>query len=549
MGERSRMQGTWLRRPCTDPPSPLGSLVVVFVHGILSSGEDCWRGKEGQSWPELLLDDPNLEFAGVYLFTYQTGVFSGSYSISDVADALKEHGRLDGVWACSRIVFVCHSMGGIVARKFIVDRGLLELTDRRLGLFLVASPSLGSSYADLFKLFARAFGHEQGAALRLVNNNPWLRDLDASFTNLKESHTLSLVGKELVEDKPVIFPKLWFLKQVVQPFAGARYFGEHFKVPLSDHFSIAKPSGKEAIQHRLLCEFIRDLCCSPDISKGLQDALGHAGVTGESQTSATPPPDRAPTALALFDVYDVPCAPYYEYRQFDEQLSVESKDRSIWVWGPTGTGKTSAIRYLFLKESGYLFVPLAACVGASIPEMVEFILLEVSDRLGHIVKPTGRRISDTIVALVNVIKKHGKRDLLVHIDEIPIDDPKQHAELTSVLGGLIIQHRASGQNVRYLLSSIDGPPDPQPFQAKLSENLSVLRAREWAEADLLKLVRRLMPTIELHLSEDQVLNIVRGAGGLPRVVKARMRRLIALRENSDQSLDELITVCSDEAWP
>ena len=45
-------------------------------------------------------------------------------------------------------------------------------------------------------------------------------------------------------------------KQVVRTFSGARYFGEPYKVPDSDHFSIAKVDGPMAIQHRLLRQFI-----------------------------------------------------------------------------------------------------------------------------------------------------------------------------------------------------------------------------------------------------------------------------------------------------
>jgi hypothetical protein len=38
-----------------------------------------------------------------------------------------------------------------------------------------------------------------------------------------------------------------------------RYFGEPFKVPDSDHFSIAKPASVAAIQHRLLVRFIAEM--------------------------------------------------------------------------------------------------------------------------------------------------------------------------------------------------------------------------------------------------------------------------------------------------
>ena len=245
------MQAEWIRRPEAET-------AVVFVHGILSSGEACWRHKNGSYWPELLKNALELGSLGIYVFTYQTGIFSGSYRLGDIVDALKEHMRLDGVLGSERLIFVCHSMGGIVVRKFILERAseLIE-TEKDIGLFLVSSPSLGSSYADWLSPLARLFGQRQAHVLRFVRENDWLHDLDKEFNNLKEAGKLRIRGKELVEDKFVLLKKLW-RRQVVEPFSGARYFGEPFKVPGSDHFSIAKPENKDALQHRLLCQFIKD---------------------------------------------------------------------------------------------------------------------------------------------------------------------------------------------------------------------------------------------------------------------------------------------------
>jgi pimeloyl-ACP methyl ester carboxylesterase len=249
------MRAEWLRRPTAETS-------VVFVHGILSSGEACWQHANGAYWPKLLSLEPDLKQLGIYVFTYQTGIFSGTYRLSDTVDALKEHMRLDEVLGSQKIVFVCHSMGGLVVRKFIVERAI-ELIDamKEIGLFLVSSPSLGSSYADWFSPLAQVFGHAQADALRFVRNNDWVKDLDKEFTNLKEAGRLSLNGKELIEDKFVCIEKL-FRRQVVEPFAGAKYFGEPFKVPESDHFSIAKPNGRDAIQHRLLVQFTKMMLSS-----------------------------------------------------------------------------------------------------------------------------------------------------------------------------------------------------------------------------------------------------------------------------------------------
>ena len=190
------------------------------------------------------------------MFSYQTGIFSGSYRLSDVVDALKEHMRLDGVLKSSQLIFVCHSMGGIVARKFVLERAV-ELSDAKktIDLFLIASPSQGSTYADWLSPIAKLFGHAQADALRFIRDNIWLNDLNKEFRNLKEDGKLKIRGKELVEDKFIALKALWG-KQIVEPFSGATYFPDPFKVPASDHFSIAKPSDKNAIQHRLLCRYI-----------------------------------------------------------------------------------------------------------------------------------------------------------------------------------------------------------------------------------------------------------------------------------------------------
>jgi Alpha/beta hydrolase family len=242
----------WIRKP-------IGVTSVVFVHGILSSGEKCWRHENGVFWPELLEKEADLEKLGIYVFTYQTSIFSGSYRLSDAVDALKEHMRLDGLLESEGIIFVCHSMGGIVVRKFLVERAA-DLIERKtaVGLFLVASPSLGSSYANWLSPLAQFLGHAQADVLRFQQDNAWLSDLDKEFQNLKENGKLRILGKELIEDKFVVLSKLW-RKQVVESFSGARYFGEQFKVPESNHFSIAKPDSKTAIQHRLLCHFVRSM--------------------------------------------------------------------------------------------------------------------------------------------------------------------------------------------------------------------------------------------------------------------------------------------------
>ncbi len=243
------MKGTWIRKSSD-------GLAVVFLHGVLSSGETCWTASSGASWPSLLADEAALARLGIYVYSYETGIFSGSYRLGDVVDTLKELMRLDGLFDCRGVVFVAHSMGGIIARKLLVERAS-DFTGCALGLFLVASPSIGSSYANYIAPLARLIGHSQADALRFSQQNAWLMDLDKEFTNLKEERLLSIVGKEIIEDKFILLPGL-IQKQVVEPFAGAKYFGEAIKIAGSNHFSIAKPASADALQNRLLVRFLEE---------------------------------------------------------------------------------------------------------------------------------------------------------------------------------------------------------------------------------------------------------------------------------------------------
>ena len=270
------MKGTWIRRPT-------GETTVIFVHGVLSDGET-WRGENGTYWPELLKQDERARPVGIYVFEYQTSFFSGTYRLGDVVDALHNHLRLDGALTSKRIVFVCHSMGGIVARRFVVrHQADLIAAAKEIGLFLIASPSLGSEYATWLAPLARFFKHTQADALRFSQANSWLMDLDRDFLDLKEQKRLPIYGKELVEDKFIV-RQLFLFKQVVPPFSGARYFGNAYKVPNSTHFTIAKVSGKDSIQHRLLVEFLSEIdttvarrlnhdTCSGPIAIGFPDSL------------------------------------------------------------------------------------------------------------------------------------------------------------------------------------------------------------------------------------------------------------------------------------
>jgi pimeloyl-ACP methyl ester carboxylesterase len=254
------------------------STVVIFIHGLFSSTESCWTHENGTKWPELVANDPRLRGIGVYEFEYKTDFDAGNYSISDIANELHQEILNDKLLNFSRLIFVCHSMGGIVARRAIILlKSKFIILKNILGVFLVASPSLGSRYATFIYAILRYLGHAQVRDLRFRDVNRWLDDLDTDFLNLKEDISIKIKGKELIEDNFVLFPRFFKLK-VVNRFEGARYFGYPVIISGSDHFSIAKPINKDAFQHKTLVEF-----CTQILEFNEADKEYQAGISAETK--------------------------------------------------------------------------------------------------------------------------------------------------------------------------------------------------------------------------------------------------------------------------
>jgi hypothetical protein len=327
----------WIRKPKT-------ATCVIFVHGILSGGEKCWRHDPQTSWPQLLADDDKLKDIGVGVFSYRTDVNSRTYSVGDVVDSLREALDLSEVEQVNRLIFVCHSLGGIVVRRFIVvEQAKFIARKIEIGLFLVASPSIGSKDAnDLFLLSAIA-GNSQAQALRFSQKNEWLNDLDKEFINLLGGGKLSIKGKELVEDQAIKLKK-WFglNRQIVEPVAAARYFAESYKVPYSDHSTIVKPKDKDAMQHRVLCRFIENMI-RPRPQSYLANVnpydTGHAKELLEQLENKLNAEDAQKHRDALVSVNEalLETRRYLTYRREGGERNGEKEEQLSNLWRDAGT--------------------------------------------------------------------------------------------------------------------------------------------------------------------------------------------------------------------
>jgi pimeloyl-ACP methyl ester carboxylesterase len=252
------LEGQWER----NAGSPAA---VVFLHGWHSDRGTAWTAANGAYWPALVPAEVADVPIDVLTLEYPTGAENSTYTITDAVSLVEAALRLEGVLERQAVIIVAHSMGGLIARRWLLDNQLALIAGaKRVGLMLVASPSEGSEYANHTRLLARLLGDVQQRVLVAGPANDWLQALDRSFRRLVDDGSLALWGLELVEDlAPTILGRLplvgRFIGPIVSETSASRYFGSAVKIPGSTHSSIAKPESADALQNRLLASLLSEV--------------------------------------------------------------------------------------------------------------------------------------------------------------------------------------------------------------------------------------------------------------------------------------------------
>ena len=124
--------------------------VIVFVHGLHGSRES-WRASNGAYWPDLVRTDPRFAYSDVEVAEYPTPASHGKMSSVQLADILWTHLRQDHVWEHREVVFVAHSLGGILVEEML----LKHPEDAAKVKFIVSygTPHEGSSLARIASFY------------------------------------------------------------------------------------------------------------------------------------------------------------------------------------------------------------------------------------------------------------------------------------------------------------------------------------------------------------------------------------------------------------
>lgn len=501
--------------------------VFVFIHGFFSDSTSCWTSYNGAYWPDLVSTDMRLGNPSIYMAGYYTDVDSGAYSVADcareVVDGLTRPG-VDGTAAPLskfNLVFVAHSLGGIVLR-YMLEHNRELFSDKNVALILIASPSFGSDYAT--SLRSLAYFYKNRLATQLKRANASLVDLDDRFKALLDKKLIpSLVGAEAIEHH-FLFKLKWLpgFQPIVPKESAARYFGASRTLAGTDHSSCVKPSSLDHVAHQFLIDtYLKK------VSTIIKTSVSHISQSGQKKIPGCEDMDGV-----LFDIYHATLERHYLAREIDSILVRTLSLFSVWTYGVSGSGKTSAVRREVFRQAPRA---LQAYIGAavSLKGTHTDLLLEVYYSVTMKLGVASKNLTETrhiVAELANLFSSNLESRVFLVLDEVPVLESadEMHMFVAAICRIVALtKQEASRPDLRLIVTSIFDPADYLPTDSnKIAEQISFLRFEPWTVSEIRQLAEQVEVVIpDISLQPADLAIAIMEADGCPRFIKTLYRRL------------------------
>jgi hypothetical protein len=140
---------------------PRNKRVVVFVNGVWGDAVSSWQNSDGFYWPLMLANDNEFSNVDIYIHSFDSPRITIAQNIDELAKSMTDHLMVDGVLEKhDQVVFVCHSMGGLVTRAFLLK--VRPAPNKVPMIYFYSTPTTGANIA--------AIGSH-------LSQNPQLRDM------------------------------------------------------------------------------------------------------------------------------------------------------------------------------------------------------------------------------------------------------------------------------------------------------------------------------------------------------------------------------------
>ncbi len=480
----------------------------MFVHGLGGSPARTWQ----PMWT-VCNNDERLNEHSFYFYRYPSRRLLFPFrrdtpKLQELARGLATELEV-GCALASEVCIVAYSLGGLIARQYVVNELKAGRQPKCNKLLLYATPNTGTEIARA----ATQMPWNQRPLAQLCYNADILSTLNDDWLRLKV--------EDQIEVKFVVGGQDPFVgKDSAAPFG----LGRAHMLINDDHHTIIKPEHTGDVRYAVLRHFVL-----PKFS----------GSPGPSAKRSAEDP--------LFEVYNAESEPFYVRRGIDEQIiRLVTMSATVWATGPSGVGKTAAITRAILA-SGWRLQPvmLGGQLDLTPIGLLRAVAVELADVLDVREEPlTTMDQSQLLSALKRLLRKFPvDQTVAIFVDEFPLrsgSDASAFAQLIWHLSGAIhADPLLRGRVVLAFASINDIKEGISGNGGKILERFQFLPFATWTEHELTQLVDILAPAIRPSLPIVDRAAIVQAAGGSPRFVKLLFRRW---RYGTDQglALEELI---------
>lgn len=242
------------------PPAVPHKRIIIFVNGIFGDAKGTWTNSDSSAyWPDMLAKtEPFKSTADIYVYSFNSPVLGSAEDINELAGRMQAY-LSDVIGNYDQVIFLCHSMGGLVTRRFLI-RG--KIPGSKIGfIYFYATPTMGASVS-------RIAAHFPGV-------NPQLKDM-IPISDSKFLDQLRDDWEDTYNDRTLNYPnsfgsycayetaKMYYLLfRVVEKESATELCNRPYRAVDANHLEIVKPRSSDAEAFKYFKEAYEDLAPAP----------------------------------------------------------------------------------------------------------------------------------------------------------------------------------------------------------------------------------------------------------------------------------------------
>ncbi|WP_419678480.1 esterase/lipase family protein [Aliarcobacter lanthieri] len=482
------------------------SELLIFIHG-LGGDINTFKNGEGKFFHNYF-EESILNKVDVAYFEYPSKVFSSkrlsvlsnigfigkfiphkfNLDINTITELLKtEYNNCKKKY--QRINFIGHSLGGIIAKNFLVNH--IEDFDKKILYITLSTPHRGSIFAEKYNLL----------------NNPHMKEL------VKSSSILIELDEGFKYKKDKFFRKYYIaIHDTIVKSEDA--FQKDDKVNVinvhGNHIMISKPSNDH--DSKTLIE---------SINNDLKEFLNIENIKVQKK--------ELNIRDVLFEGYKKEFKPYYLERDIDRTINKILNVNSIWIYGDSGVGKTNVSQYYMQNNKAFFHSTYFTSRESNYETYLKIIFDELVDRV-YVKSEISehQHINQKLKAIIcELTSKY--ESVTLHLDELS-DLEKENIQkfLISLID--ILSNNISGcclNNFNIIITTRFNPEAYLEFQEdfyskKLSTLFQFIKIDKWEHNELKCLFDLLSKELNLDLEYSEIEEGIECPRGVKEIIRKKL---------------------------